>query len=156
MDRGFISLLIASLILLLGLGFVAYYKSQSNKELVISAQAQVEDSCNLNKQVCYSSIPNIGKISFSITPKPIPLVSELSLTVTSDIKNIKQVIVDFKGIDMQMGPNKVVLKEVTSTQFTGKGMLPVCIRYSMNWLASVYIETSDGLYMAPYVFETHK
>ena len=156
MDKSFISLLIASLILLLSLGFVAYYKSNSATEFEITAQAEMDNSCDLNKQVCSSSISKVGKISLSINPQPIPLVSELSLKVFTDIKNIKQIFIDFKGIDMQMGPNKVVLKQTSNAEYIGTAMLPVCIRYSMNWQASVYIETFEGVYMAAYRFETHK
>jgi hypothetical protein len=161
MDRSFILLLVASIILMLSLGFIAYYKSESITELEITAQAELDKSCNLNKQACTLTIPKVGKITFSILPQPIPLVTELSLSVKTDIKDIDQIVVDFAGIDMQMGPNKVLLNEIntlksTGREYSGKGMLPVCIRYSMNWLASVYIETSDGLYMAPFQFETRK
>jgi hypothetical protein len=156
MDRSFISLLVASIILLLSLGFIAYYKSESVTELEISAQAEVDKSCNLNKQACTLTIAKIGEVTFSILPQPIPLVSELTLSVKTDIKEIEQVLVDFSGLDMQMGPNKVLLKKINTHEYTGKGMLPVCIRYSMNWQAAIYIETSNGLYMAPFQFETHK
>ncbi|MFK5984071.1 MAG: hypothetical protein QM479_01415 [Pseudomonadota bacterium] len=156
MDKGFVSLIIASMLLLFTLGGVAWYKSQMNVTLEITAAADVDKNCDLNLQQCQSKIQNVGEVNFSILPTPIPLVSDLSLSVNTDIKNIKQVVVDFKGIDMEMGPNKVILKQQADGSYTGKGMLPVCIRYSMNWKASVYIESSEGLYMAPYLFETHK
>ena len=139
MDRSFILLLVASIILMLSLGFIAYYKSESITELEITAQAEIDKSCDLNKQACTLSIPKVGKITFSILPQPIPLVTELSLSVKTDIKGIEQVVVDFAGIDMQMGPNKVLLKKENSQEYMGKGMLPVCIRYSMHWMASIYI-----------------
>jgi hypothetical protein len=156
MDRNFIVLLIASAVLLASLGGVAWYKNQLNTPLEITAQAEVDDSCDINLKACSLTISNAGQVSFSITPKPIPLVSDLSLLVKTSLKDIKQVMVDFKGIDMEMGPNQVILKKNADGDFYGKGMLPVCIRYSMNWKASVYIETKSGLYVAPYIFETHK
>ncbi len=156
MDKGFFSLLISSLVLLVTLGGVAWYKNQQTKPIEITAEALVDDSCKLNKTSCQSIIPTAGKVNFSILPKPIPLVSEISLNIETNIKNIKQVLIDFQGVDMKMGPNKVILKQQSQGEYAGKGMLPVCIRYSMNWKASVYIETDEGLFMAPYIFETHK
>ncbi|MFK5893612.1 MAG: hypothetical protein QM504_10360 [Pseudomonadota bacterium] len=156
MDRSFIILLIASTVLLASLGGVAWYKNQMNVPVEITAQAEIDESCDINLQACSLSISNVGQVTFSITPTPIPLVSDLSLLVKTNLKGIKQVMVDFKGMDMEMGPNQIILKKNANGDFFGKGMLPVCIRYSMHWKASIYVETSDGLYVAPYVFETHK
>jgi len=156
MDKSFIGLLIASTLLLVSLAGVAWYKNQQDIPLEITSQSEVDKTCNLNSQECSSAIENIGDITFSINPRPIPLVSNLDLTVRTDLKNIQQVKIDFKGIDMDMGPNLVTLKKNKNGDFFGIGMLPVCIRRSMNWQAFVYIKTNSGLYMAPYIFETHK
>jgi len=156
MDKNFIALLVTSVLLLASLAGFAWFKNQKNTSLEITSQSEVDKTCNLNINECRSAIENKGEIIFSITPRPIPLVSNLSLTVKSNLKSILQVMVDFKGMDMDMGPNRVVLKANNNGDFHGKGMLPVCIRRSMNWQAFVYIKTSDGLYMAPYIFETHK
>jgi hypothetical protein len=156
MDKSFIALLVTSVLLLVSLAGMAWFKNQKNPPIQITSQSEVDNNCNLNSNECRSTIENKGEIIFSITPRPIPLVSHLSLIVKSNLKNILQVTVDFKGIDIDMGPNQVTLKANQNRNFHGKGMLPVCIRRSMNWQALVYIKTSDGLYMAPYIFETHK
>jgi len=156
MDKSFIALIIASTILLASLAGTAWYKNQQNHPLEITSQSKIDKSCDLNLLECRSIIEKVGQISLSITPRPIPLVSTLSLIVKSNIENIKQVMIDFKGVDMDMGPNQVILKRGEDGGFYGKGMLPVCIRSSMNWKAFVYVKTLTGLYMAPYLFETRK
>ena len=156
MDKSFIALLISSVLLLTSLAGFAWYKKQQNIPMEITSQSELNTNCDLNYTQCHSVIKNKGDITFSITPRPIPLVSNLSLTIKTNIKNILQVMIDFKGIDMDMGPNKVVLQQNKNGEFYGSGMLPVCIRRSMNWQALVYVKTSDGLYMAPYIFETFK
>jgi hypothetical protein len=156
MDKSFIALIIASTVLLASLAGIAWYKNQQNIPLKITSQSQVDKSCDLNYNECSSLIENTGQITFSMMPRPIPLVSKLSLTVKTNLKNIKQIMIDFKGIDMEMGPNLVILKQNNDGDFVGEGMLPVCIRQSMNWKALVYVDTSSGLYLAPYVFETRK
>ena len=41
-------------------------------------------------------------------------------------------------------------------KFMGSGMLPVCIRNSMEWQADVYLQTSEGIVLAPFIFVTRK
>lgn len=156
MDKSFIVLLIASTLLLASLAGFAWYKNQKHTAMEVTSQSEIDNTCDLNYTQCSSLIKNEGQITFSITPRPIPLVSNLSLSVKTNLKNIYRVMIDFKGIDMEMGPNQVILKQEDNGFFYGKGMLPVCIRRSMNWKALVYVETRNGLFMAPYIFETRK
>ncbi len=156
MDRSFNVLLITSAVLLACLSGIAWYKNHMDTPVEITAQAEADKNCDVNFQACSLTINTVGQVTFSITPRPIPLASDLSLEVKTSLEKIKQVSIDFKGMNMDMGPNQVILKKKTQGDYYGKAMLPVCIRHSMSWKASVYIETSHGLYVAPYFFETHK
>ena len=153
-------MLFASVFLMLMLLAAAYYKVQLSKSQDIIFQAEPDLNCDLQKSVCSVSIPGDGEISFSIEPRPIPLVTRINLNVS--IKSIKAeaVSVDFQGTSMNMGPNNVALKSKVlgedHSSFQGTGMLPVCIRNSMQWKAQVYVQTDEGIIVAPFIFVTHK
>ena len=57
---------------------------------------------------------------------------------------------------MNMGPNNVTLKPQQPGLYSGQGMLPVCIRNSMEWQADVYVQTDEGIFVAPFIFVTRK
>jgi hypothetical protein len=162
MEKKTLLMLFASVFLMLMLLAAAYYKVQlsKTKSQNIIFQAEPDLNCDLQKSVCRVSIPGDGEISFSIEPRPIPLVTRINLNV--GIKSIKAeaVSVDFQGTSMNMGPNNVALKSEFMgeghSSFQGTGMLPVCIRNSMQWKAQVYVQTDEGIIVAPFIFVTHK
>lgn len=164
MENKTLLMLSASVILILILLAAASYKMQLSKSQNIITQATPDRSCDLQTSVCSVSIPGGGEISFSIEPRPIPLVTRINLSV--DIKSIqaKAVSVGFQGTSMNMGPNNVALKSKSLAEdhssyhssFQGTGMLPVCIRNSMEWKAQVFVQTDEGIIIAPFIFVTHK
>ncbi|HIE55769.1 MAG TPA: hypothetical protein EYP90_11415, partial [Chromatiaceae bacterium] len=95
------------------------------------------DDCDLQKQSCRRSLPGGGELEFSITPRPIPLVSPLDLQVEVKGLEVRGVEVDFSGVTMNMGYNRPRLQKVSGTLFKGEGLLPVCIRQRMDWEARV-------------------
>jgi hypothetical protein len=66
-----------------------------------------------------------------------------------------RVEVDFAGVDMNMGFNRVALKPVGQGTFAGTGMLPVCVRARMTWEARVLLHTDAGLLAASFRFDTY-
>ena len=70
--------------------------------------------------------------------------------------DVDAVAVDFKGTTMNMGPNNVTLKNIQKGSYSGNGMLPVCIRNSMEWQADVYLQGKEGIIVAPFIFVTRK
>ena len=67
---------------------------------------------------------------------------------------MSRVLVDFTGVDMNMGFNRVELQPQGDSGFAGEGMLPVCVRMRMQWQARVLMETERGLVSADYRFWT--
>ncbi len=135
---------------------VGYYKVEIARKNTILARIDPDKSCNLQKTACTLLLPGDAKVTLNIQPKPIPLVQNFSIQVNTQAINAELVSVDFKGTSMNMGPNNVTLKALSANEFNGTGMLPVCIRNSMQWQADVYIQTSDGIVVAPFIFTTRK
>lgn len=156
MDKRTVLMLTASGVLIAILIVAAYYKIELAKKSHILAQIEPDKSCDLQKSACELSIPTGGKISLSIEPRPIPLVQKLAIQVNTQSIEAESIAVDFKGTTMNMGPNSVTLKAQTPGQFGGQGMLPVCVRNRMEWQADVYIQTNEGIIVAPFIFETWK
>jgi len=143
-------------LLIIILLLVGYYKVEIARKNTILARIDPDKSCDLQKTACTLLLPGDGKVTLNIQPKPIPLVQNFSIQVNTQAINTELVSVDFKGTSMNMGPNNVTLKASSANKFSGTGMLPVCIRNSMQWQADVYIQTSDGIVVAPFIFTTRK
>ena len=135
---------------------VAYYKIELAQKNTIISRVEPDRTCDLQKTACSLAIPGGGDVTLSIEPRPSPLVQNLTIKVVSSELNAETVAVDFKGTTMNMGPNSVTLKTRQGNAFSGTGMLPVCIRNQMEWQADVYVQTSEGIIVAPFIFVTTK
>ncbi len=160
MDKKTLLMMSASVILILLLLAAAYYKIQLSETRDIIFQAEPDPACDLQKNACIVRIPDGGVISFSIEPRPIPLVTKLTLKVDLKAIDARAVNVDFQGTTMNMGPNSVLLNSVSRDEahrsYQGSGMLPVCIRNHMEWKAQVFVQTDEGVMVVPFLFVTHK
>lgn len=156
MDKRTLLMLSISGVLIVALLFSGYYKVEMAKKNNVIAQIEADKSCDLQKTACTLKLPGGGEVTLDIQPKPIPLVQNINITVNTDVIKAEAVSVDFKGTTMNMGPNNVRLKSSTPNVYSGKGMLPVCIRNSMEWQADVYLQTSEGIIIAPFLFVTRK
>ena len=143
-------------LLIVVLLLAGYYKVEMAKKNTILATLEVDNSCDLQKTACRLNLPDGGTVTLDIQPRPIPLVQNLSIKVDTQVIKAQAVSVDFKGTTMNMGPNSRMLSLSEPHVFTGTGMLPVCIRNSMEWQADVYLQTSEGIIIAPFVFVTRK
>ena len=156
MDKNTPLLLGISALLIVALLFAGYYKIELAKKNNVIARVAADKSCDLQKTACKLKLPNGGAVTLDIQPRPIPLVQTLNIKVNTDVIKAEAVTVDFKGTTMNMGPNNVKLSASNPDLYSGKGMLPVCIRNSMEWQADVYIQTDEGIVIAPFIFVTRK
>lgn len=98
--------------------------------------------------------PRGGTISFEIVPRTIPILSPLRLDVEIQGLDVRSVEVDFVGVEMKMGFNRIALTRMQPSHYAGQATLPVCASSRMTWEARVLIQTPDGLLAAPFRFET--
>jgi hypothetical protein len=143
-----------AVVLLVAVCLVAIYKAWPILFPQISHSAVVDPDCDLRKAPCESLINDEVEVIFSIEPRDIPLVTPLKLEVEISGVDADRVEVDFAGVDMNMGYNRVALQSGSGGHFAGEGMIPVCVMDSMIWEAKVLISTKQGLLSAPYRFVT--
>ncbi len=148
-------LTIFAIIILVSLVFLSY---QFKNSFLPKAQevAPIDESCDLREDSCTTIFSKGEDISFSISPKNLPLLKPLSLTVKSRDIQIENVEIDLVGMNMDMGPNHTSLKKIAKNHYVGSTIIPMCSESKMEWEARVFIKTKNGSYMAPFKFFTQK
>ena len=142
--------------LFLALAGVAAYKVLPLLDPVVVRIAALDPACDLRAGPCVGQLPNGNRITFSIKPETIPVVTPLEFEVQVVGFDAQAVEVDFQGIGMNMGFNRPKLAAQGAGRYTGSGMIPVCVRDAMEWEAKVLIHTDDGIVAAPFRFITVK
>lgn len=112
-----------------------------------------EAGCDLQRQACAAMLPGGARLSFSIAPRPIPVVAPLELTVELDGLAASGVAVDFAGVSMNMGFNRPSLSSAGPGRFVGAATLPVCVTGRMTWQATVLVESGTQRYAVPFRFD---
>ena len=128
--------------------------SRSNTAGEITAVAALDPSCDMQKGACQALFPDGSAIGLSIDPRPIQSLKPLQIQVTTEGLDAHAVEVDFRGLGMNMGYNRPRLKKEAERQFSGPGMLSICVLDRMSWEATVLARTDDGVMAAPFRFET--
>ena len=111
--------------------------------------------CNLDRQACVVKLPNGGQVEFSIEPRPIPVLKPLQLQASFQATEVRKVEVDFSGSTMKMGYNRTQLERQSgSDRFAASASLPVCITGTMEWEATVLVDTGKAIFAIPFRFVT--
>jgi hypothetical protein len=156
MERKTAAMMGLSLLLMAILLTLIWSKNQSEQQDDALLRLKADPECDLHSGACHVDLPDGASLTLSITPGPIPLVKPLTIKVISHSVLPEKVMVDFKGVSMEMGPNHVVLNAVENGVYEAKGMLPVCIQSRMHWRADVYIQTADKTIVAGFPFITSR
>lgn len=112
-----------------------------------------ETGCDLNQFPCSAKLPDGGHLVFSISPRPVPFLSPLTLEATVTGVSARKIEVDFSGATMNMGFNRGELTASEPGHFVGGAALPVCVTGKMSWIATVIVETDRQRIAVPYRFE---
>ena len=112
-----------------------------------------EPGCDLRQRACAATLPQGGRMEFSITPRPIPFLQPLRVEVTVTGVEPGKVEVDFAGERMNMGYNRSKLSAIAPGRHVGDASLPVCVSGAMTWVATVVVETDRRRIAVPYRFD---
>lgn len=110
--------------------------------------------CDLRAGPCVQPVGD-GRLSFSITPATIPLMKTLELEVRTRGLKIDGVVVDIRGLNMDMGLNRTSLVRTADQVWRGETILPVCSQRRMMWEAAVQFD-AQGHFEVPFPFETNR
>jgi hypothetical protein len=119
-------------------------------------QAPLNPACDLRQGPCTVAFSGGGAVVLAIEPREVPPMRPLRFAVTLRDLDSDAVELDFAGVDMNMGYNRVSLRADGTGSYVGEGMLPVCVRERMRWEARVLIDTPSGLMVAPFQFDTYR
>jgi len=134
----------------------AFYVAWPLLNPAVVATAPLDPSCDLRRGPCTGTLPNGATVRFALEPRTLPLLEPIAIDVRVEGLRALGVEVDFAGVDMNMGYNRPRLAGEGEGHFVGKAVLPVCVRYRMDWEARVLVRTADGLMAAPFRFSTFK
>lgn len=120
----------------------------------VAQQASTDPACDLHRAECMATLADGRRIVFGMTPRPIPLIAPLRLSVRITGFEASYAEVEFTSPDMNMGFNRNALAAEGASQFSGKAVLPVCTLATMNWHATVRLHTPSGIVAALFPFST--
>lgn len=114
---------------------------------------EADPACDLHRAPCTAVLPQGGRLSFALTPRPIPVAQPLDMVVDIEGAGADRVVVDFAGVDMSMGFNRTTLRALDAHRHVGQTTLPVCVTGRMLWQATVLIEIGRTRIAVPFHFE---
>ncbi len=109
-------------------------------------------ACELRSGQCRMPLDH-GWVEFSISPPQVPLMQTLALTVRVDGLDVAGVQVDIRGLNMDMGFNRVRLQRLDNGAWRAETILPVCSQRRMRWEAAVQLDGARKVEL-PFTFET--
>lgn len=140
-------------LLLIGLVIVVGYKlsplllPQADRSLPLV-------SCDLQQTVCDTALGDGGRLQLDVGTRPMPLVQPFEVRLQVDGLAAKSVELDFSGVDMNMGVNRLGLQSLGNGRFVGSASLPICVTGQMLWQLLVVIQTDRERLAVPYRFVT--
>lgn len=119
----------------------------------VDVSSSPEPGCDLHSAPCRAALPQGGRLSFSLMPRPVSIAVPLEMSVDLEGVRARRVTVDFSGVGMNMGLNRYDLALAGNGRFAGQVTLPVCITGRMAWEATVLVETDHERIAVPFRFE---
>jgi hypothetical protein len=111
------------------------------------------EGCDLNQQACHVDLADGGRIELAIAPHPIPVIRPLQAAVTFTGLTPEKVELDFAGVAMDMGLNRVTLTAAGAGRYVGETTIPVCVTGRMLWRATLVVEADRRRIAVPFMFE---
>ncbi len=147
--------LLVDIAIILALGLIAVVGYKYSPLLLPKADMTLSpaNGCDLNHQPCQAAIPGGGSIELGIAPNPIPVVKPLQITATFSGLDPGRVELDFQGVAMEMGFNRITLTRMADGRYTGEATIPVCVTGRMLWRATLLVKADHRRIAVPYLFD---
>jgi hypothetical protein len=152
------------LLLIVGLAFMAgltvfSFLSPSADNAGKSVALTVQGDCELSTDSVCTALDNEGhKVSFSLSPRPVPLLKDVQVVATvQGLQHIRTAQVSIEGVNMYMGIQIIPLEiaaAAAESRLSGTMQLPICTSRIMEWKATLILQTADKVYRAAFPFTT--
>jgi hypothetical protein len=108
-------------------------------------------NCNIQQGVC-ESIVDGTKVTLDILPKPVRAMCDLTfrVTVCAPGKISAVPYIDLNMPAMDMGPNRVLLKDLGRGVFEGQGVIVRCMSGKRTWRARIML---PNIGQADFIFD---
>lgn len=139
---------------MLGLAATAFWAARSwQATQPVYARQPGPAGCDLRAGACRAALPGGGAVSLAIAPPEIPLMQTLTLDVRLEGAEAHSVVVDIRGLNMDMGISRARMRDLGDGTWRGETILPVCSQRRMEWEAAVQVE-GGARYEVPFPFQT--
>ena len=118
------------------------------------ARLELSADCDLRDGPCRHARGG-GVITFAVEPRTIPLMQPLRLEVTTEGMGADEVLVEIRGLNMDMGLNRTRLQRAADGRWRGETILPICSQTRMHWEAAVRLTGRERLEI-PFPFITER
>lgn len=112
--------------------------------------------CDLNRGICAATLADGERIELSLSPRPVPVVRPMGIEATLTgfgTERIDNVEIDFAGVTMNMGYNRVALAPAGAGRYTGEATIPVCVSGRMTWRATLIVTAGRRTISVPFPFD---
>lgn len=110
-------------------------------------------SCDLQVGPCAAWLADGRGVILTLSPRPVEALKPMQVRVRMAGVRASRVVINFTGVNMEMGFNRFVLKRDRAA-YAGQAILPVCSRSRMEWRAEVLVQSTDGVLAFPFRFST--
>ena len=120
----------------------------------------VQGECDLSRSSCTAQDQSGHEVNISLSPRPVPLLEDVAIDVAvTGMDRLRVAQISVEGLNMYMGIQIVPLTIISSDnaseqKLTGTLQLPVCTSRTMQWRATLVLQTSTKEYRAAYPFTT--
>lgn len=157
--KGYILIALAGFVLaVIGKYFLAGFSSPppaDSSANLPKLELTLQEPCVLREMPCIASDTAGRSVSFSISPKNIPLMTDLQVNAeTSGMANIRSALLTVEGVNMFMGYQYADMRPDSTGKLNGKLILPVCSMEKMQWKATLELITDSVVIIATYPFDT--
>ena len=118
------------------------------------ARLELSADCDLRNGPCQHALSG-GLVTFAIEPRTVPLMQPLRLEVTTEGLGADEVLVEIRGLNMDMGLNRTRLQLAADGRWRGETILPICSQRRMHWEAAVRLTGRERLEI-PFPFSTER
>lgn len=139
------------LVLLVAILGVVGYKLAPQRHIGTGAKLPVV-ACNPALTDCSVALPNGGGIELSFSPRPIRPLQAFKARLTIRDREVRSAEIDFEGTDMKMGYYRPPFNRADGA-LVADAILPVCVTGTMQWEATVLLNTPTGQIAVPFHFE---
>lgn len=114
-------------------------------------------NCDLRNGPCRAELQHDEFISLKITPTNMPVLTSVMLEVRTPSKlPIKNMSINFKGKEMNMGEFSYQFQSDKKGVYTAQTVLPTCIHDEMVWQAILSVSTQHTNYTVPFLLINEK